>query len=164
MPAYLKAAARFIGKWEGKLNHAYLDTIASPAVWTIGYGWTGKIKRGGRWRSIRAGDYMSDKEALYYLERGVRDFARKVNKLIKVPVSRRQRMACISLAYNIGLGAFASSTLLRKLNNRNYVGAANEFPKWSYAGGVRVQGLLNRRREERWMFVHYVKGKKLKGA
>lgn len=161
---YLDNAAKFIAKWEGYLPYAYLDTIASPAVWTIGYGWTGKIKRGGVWRSIRSGDRMPQKEAQAYLAREVRKFAREVNRLIKVPVSRRQRMACISLAYNTGIGAFASSTLLRKLNARDYVGAANEFPKWSYAGGVQVQGLLNRRREERWMFVHYVKGKKLKGA
>jgi len=159
---YLDRAAVFIGRWEGCLLEAYLDTIASPPVWTIGFGWTGKIKKNGRWRSIRAGDRFTQKEADAYLSREIRKFAHEVNKLIKVPVSRRMRMMLISLAYNIGLGAFASSTLLRKLNRREYWGAAQEFPKWSFAGGVQIEGLLNRRRDEQRVFIHYAKGKRLR--
>lgn len=147
--------ARFIGRWEGLLLKAYLDTIASPPVWTIGYGWTGKIRdrKTGKLRPIRQGDRISKTYAARLLARGLKAALRDVNQLVKVPITVRQRMALMSLWWNIGPGAFADSTLLRRLNRRDYQGAANEFLKWKYAGGVEIEGLLNRRRAERRMFL-----------
>jgi GH24 family phage-related lysozyme (muramidase) len=147
--------ARFIGRWEGLLLRAYLDTIASPPVWTIGYGWTGKIRdpKTGKLRLIRQGDKISATYAARLLSRGLRTALRDINLLVKVPITVRQRMALMSLWWNIGPHAFATSTLLRKLNKRDYRGAADEFPKWKRAGGVTVEGLLNRRRSERRMFL-----------
>lgn len=147
--------ARFIGRWEGLLLKAYLDTIASPPVWTIGYGWTGKIrdKATGKLRPIRAGDRISPAYAARLLSRGLKEALRDVNLLVNVPITVRQRMALMSLWWNIGPHAFATSTLLRKLNQRDYQGAANEFLRWKLAGGVEIEGLLNRRRAERRMFL-----------
>lgn len=139
-------AARFVAKWEGLLQHAYLDTIASPPVWTIGYGHTGS--------DVHAGQFVTKRRALKLLTRDLRDAARAVNQNIHVRLAVRQRIALISLVFNCGPGAVAGSTLQAKLNARDYKGAADEFPKWSHAGGVVVQGLLNRRREEKWMFEH----------
>lgn len=141
----LSWAARFVAKWEGWLPTAYLDTIASPAVWTIGYGHTGGVREGQRW---------SKAKGLMVLTRDLRSAASAVNRSIRVKLTARQRIALISLAFNCGPGAVEGSTLQRKLNDGNYLGAANEFLEWSHAGGVVVQGLLNRRREERWMFLH----------
>lgn len=139
-------AARFVAKWEGLLLTAFLDTIASPAVWTIGYGHTGP--------DVHAGQTISRARALELLTQDLRSAARAVRDNIHVKLSVRQRIALISLAFNCGPGAVSGSTLQRKLNARDYKGAADEFLKWSHAGGVVVQGLLNRRREERWMFLH----------
>ena len=147
--------AKFIGRWEGLMLRAYLDTIASPPGWTIGYGWTGKIrdKKTGRLRQIRSGDRVSPVYAAKLLSRGLKAALRDINQLVKVPITIRQRMALMSLWWNIGPGAFADSSLLRWLNKRRYRLAANEFLRWKYAGGVAIEGLLNRRRAERRMFL-----------
>lgn len=137
-------AARFIAKWEGFLPYAYLDTIAFPHVWTIGYGHTGNVRPGERW---------SKAKALRVLARDCRFAARAVNRSIHVPITVRQRMALISLAFNCGPGAVEDSTLARELNRRHYVAAGNHFLDWVHAGGAVVQGLVNRRTEERAMFL-----------
>jgi lysozyme len=147
-------AAKFVAQWEGISLTAYLDTIASPPVLTIGAGHTGPIYKEGRWREIRKGDRISRRAVMKYLAKDLQTAAKAVNQSVHVPITVRQRMALISLAFNIGVGAFQASTLVRKLNNRNYRGAANEFLAWKYAGGQVIPGLLNRRRAERWMFTH----------
>jgi lysozyme len=141
----LSWAARFIAKWEGWEPVAYLDTIASPAVLTIGYGHTGGVRVGERW---------SKAKGLRVLTRDIRSAAQAVKSSIRVKLSVRQRIALISLVFNCGPGAVEGSTLQRKLNSGDYLGAANELLEWCHAGGVVVPGLLNRRREERWMFLH----------
>lgn len=139
-------AAKFVAKWEGFLPHAYLDTIASPAVWTIGYGHTGA--------DVHAGMFVSKREALRLLSHDLRLAARAVKQNIHVKLAVRQRMALISLAFNCGAGAVAGSTLQAKLNAGDYAGAADCFLEWDHAGGVVVEGLRNRRLAERWMFRH----------
>lgn len=142
----LRWPARFVAKWEGWRPEAYLDTIANPPVWTVGFGHTGK--------DVYKGLRISRTKGIRLLTQDLRHAARAVKTYVHVPITVRIRMALISLAFNIGVGAFAKSTLVRKLNNRNYKGAANEFLKWKFAGGVVIPGLLNRRRAERWMFTH----------
>lgn len=146
----LSWAARFIAKWEGYLPYPYLDTIASPAVWTAGYGHT---KYAGR-PPVLPGQFWSTGKALRVLTRDIRSAARAVKANVRVKLTVRQRIALISLVFNCGSGAIDGSELQQKLNRGNYLGAANEFLEWSHAGGVVVEGLLNRRREERWMFLH----------
>lgn len=147
--------ARFIGRWEGLLLKAYLDTIASPPVWTVGYGWTGKIRdrKTGKLRPIRAGDRISATYAARLLSRGLKAALRDINHSVNVPITIRQRMALMSLWWNIGPTAFATSSLLYKLNDGDYRAAADQFLRWRFAGGVEIEGLLNRRRAERRMFL-----------
>lgn len=146
----LSWAARFIARWEGFLPYPYLDTIASPAVLTAGYGHT---KYAGPPIPV-AGQRWSKAKALRVLTNDIRGAAKAVKRSVRVKLTVRQRIALISLVFNCGAGAIEGSTLQRKLNAGNYLGAANEFLEWSHAGGVVVQGLLNRRREERWIFLH----------
>jgi len=147
MPTWKLAwAARFVAKWEGLLLTSYLDTIASPPVWTIGYGHTGP--------DVGPGQKISKARALVLLTRDLRTAARAVARDVSVPLTTRQRIALISIYFNVGAGAMGASTLVRKLNAKDYHGAADEFLQWDHAGGVVVQGLLNRRRAERWMFLH----------
>jgi lysozyme len=136
-------AARFIAKWEGFLPNAYLDTIASPAVWTIGYGHT-PAQPGERW---------SRAKALRVLAADCRSASQAVAEYIDVPLTVRQRMALISFTFNCGPGALAASTLRRRLNARDYYRAGNELLRWDKAGGVSVWGLTRRRRAERRMFL-----------
>ena len=138
-------AARFIAKWEGFLSHAYLDTIASPAVWTIGYGHTGRVFAGMIWSKAKALDVlMSD----------IRWAAAAVREKVHVPLTIRQRIALISIVFNAGPGVLDGTHLILDLNAKRYKAAADRFLEWDHAGGVVVQGLLNRRRAERWMFLH----------
>ncbi|MBL4860894.1 MAG: lysozyme, partial [Acinetobacter sp.] len=61
--------------------------------------------------------------------------------------------ALVSLAYNIGTGAFSGSTLVKKLNVHDIRGAADQFDVWVNAGGKRMQGLVNRRTVEKALFL-----------
>lgn len=83
----------------------------------------------------------------------VESFADQVNKLISVPVTSNQFSALVSLAYNIGVGAFARSTLLKLLNQKLYDQSADQFMVWSRAGGRTLEGLRRRRSRERQLFL-----------
>jgi lysozyme len=76
-------------------------------------------------------------------------FARKVVNLVKKPITQNQFNALTSFAYNLGSGALASSTLLKKVNvNPNDITIRNEFLRWNKANGVALKGLTNRRIKE----------------
>lgn len=139
-------AARFVAKWEGYLSHAYLDTIASPPVWTIGHGHT---------HGVRPGQVVTKAEARKLLAADLRDAARAVDAAVTVRLTARQRIACISAVFNLGPGEILhGSGFITKLNRRDYRGAGDELMRWNHAGGVEVQGLTNRRRAERWLMQH----------
>jgi lysozyme len=73
-------------------------------------------------------------------------FAVDVDKLIKANINQNQFNAIASLAYNIGIGGLAKSTLLKKVNiNPNDPTIAAEFAKWNKVGGKVVNGLTKRR-------------------
>lgn len=81
---------------------------------------------------------------------------RAVNKNVKVKTSQNMFNALVSLVFNIGATAFANSTLLRKLNQGDYQGAWNEFPRWNKitknGGKIISAGLTHRRAEEQEVF------------
>lgn len=130
-----------IASYEGLRLTAYQDVAD---VWTIGYGHT---------LGVQEGDTITHAEADAMLANDVGERAREVSAAIKVPVTQNQFDACVCLAYNIGVGAFKGSTLLRLLNSGDYVGAALQFPRWDKAGGVSVAGLTKRRLGEQMMFL-----------
>ena len=82
-----------------------------------------------------------------------RDFADKIFPSIKVKVTQSQFDAMVSLAYNIGAGAFLKSTLLKKVNAGDFAGAGEQFLRWNKAGGKEVLGLTKRREREKQLFL-----------
>ena len=141
-----KEGLELIKEFEGFRSLAYL----CPAnVWTIGYGNT--FYQDGR--KVKKGDRISESEAERLLKITVESFADQINQLIKVPVTSNQFSALVSLAYNIGVGAFARSTLLRFLNQKLYNQCADQFMVWSKAGGRTLEGLRRRRSRERALFL-----------
>lgn len=76
-----------------------------------------------------------------------------VSKLVKVPLTQNQFDALVSFAYNVGVAAFAKSTLLRKLNNADYKGAADGLLAWNKGGGKVLVGLTRRRQAEKELFL-----------
>ena len=132
-----------ICSFEGLELKAYLD---SANIWTIGYG---TIIRNGV--KVKKGDTCTIEQAKAYMASDLKSFESAVNK-VKVPLNQNQYDALVSLAYNIGVNAFANSTLLKKLNAQDYKGAAAQFDVWNKVKGKVVQGLVNRRAKERKLF------------
>lgn len=135
------AGLAHIKKWEGCSLTAYRD-VAN--VLTIGYGSTGPhVKPGMRITEFRAESLLKDD-----LDR----FERAVEKLVKVPLTDNQFAALVSFAFNVGVGALQSSTLLKKLNAGDYASVPSELMKWVNAGGRKVNGLVNRRKGDGALF------------
>jgi len=76
-----------------------------------------------------------------------------VNRYVQVPINSNQFDALVDFAYNMGTGALKTSTLLKKLNKEDYVGASEEFGKWVYGGGKKLKGLVTRRQREKELFL-----------
>lgn len=131
----------FIEAWEGCKLTAYQDIVG---IWTIGVGHTGpEVVRGKR---------ITQAEADAILAADLVRFERAINAEVKVPLTQNQFDALVSLAFNIGVGAFSKSTLLRKLNAHDFVGAAKAFLSWNRAGGKVSNGLTKRREAEMNVF------------
>lgn len=130
-----------IKKFEGFREHPY---ICPGGQLTIGYG---KAIKPGEYTSITKG------EAEVLLRNTVASFERSVKKLVTVPLNQNQYDALVSFAYNVGIGSFKRSTLLKKLNAGDYTGAADELPKWNKSKGKILKGLVRRREIERNLFL-----------
>ncbi|MFV5363688.1 lysozyme [Acinetobacter oleivorans] len=135
-----------ICNFEGLKLSAYDD---GTGVWTIGYGTT-RYPNGKR---VSEEDRCSLEQAKTYMQHDLKIFERAVNSSVKVPLKQNQFDTLVSLTYNIGVGAFKHSTLLKKLNSGDYKEAANQFDVWVNAGGKRLQGLVNRRAMEKKLFL-----------
>jgi GH24 family phage-related lysozyme (muramidase) len=75
-----------------------------------------------------------------------------ISRHVKVPLAQCQFDALVSFVFNVGVGAFMESTLLRKLNAGDYESVPSELRKWVNAGGQRLPGLVTRREAEAKMF------------
>lgn len=135
--AALAIATPFIAKHEGLRQHAYLDPVRVP---TICYGST---------LGVNIGDYKSKKECDDLLGKEIYGFMTAVDKAVTVDLPPARRAALTSFAYNVGVANFKRSTLLKKLNAGDTVGACNELDRWVYAKGKKLNGLVKRRKEEK---------------
>ena len=142
------SALNLIKKFEGLELTSYPDT---GGIWTIGYGNTINKDTG---QAIKQGDKIDLATAERWLKQDIAEREKYIKPLIKVPITENQKAAIISLAYNIGTGAFAKSTLLRLLNqgaDKKLV--ADQFLKWNKVKGFEVKGLTNRRKLEKDLFL-----------
>lgn len=140
----LRWAARFIAPFEGLRTVAYYD---SGGILTIGYGHTGP--------DVYHRQVITKAKALALLVSDLREAARAVKRNVHVPLTARQRIAAISFTFNVGEGGLQSSTFLRELNAGHPAAAANALLLWVRdADGTVLEGLLRRRRLERWLFLH----------
>ena len=125
---------------EGLRLTAYQDSVG---VWTIGYGHT---------NGVHAGMTCTQEQADQWLQEDVQGAVYVVNSVVTAPLNQNQFDALVDFVFNLGSGNFQSSTLLKLLNQGDYQGASNEFPKWNHAGGVVVNGLTTRRLAEQKLF------------
>lgn len=142
-----KAGIDLIKKWEGFRAETYRDAVG---VLTIGYGTTAMAGVG---IDPKPGMRITEAQAEEYLRRGIDKFAREIRPAITAPINENEFAAFVSLAYNIGPGAFRKSSALRHFNQGNKAKAADAILLWNKAGGKVLRGLVNRRNEERALFL-----------
>ena len=107
------------------------------------------------WVAVR-GVYHDWAIYIHWEENGieyVKDFGDKILQLVKVPLNQNQFDALVSICYNIGMGNFSKSTLLKKINQGDFKGASLEFEKWNKSGGIVLAGLVKRRLKEKALFI-----------
>lgn len=134
----------FIKGFEQLRLKAYPDPGTGGKPWTIGWGHTKGVMQGDRITQEQAEQFFSDDLAVFELT---------VNSAIKRPMTQNQFDAMVSLAFNIGGPNFAQSTLVKKFNAGDVQGAADQFPRWKFANGNEMLGLIKRRAAEREMFL-----------
>lgn len=123
----------------------------SGAPWTIGYGATGP--------DVVEGLTITLQEAEMRLSMHLNGFEADVTRLVKVPLNSNQFSALVSFVYNLGAGNLSTSTLLKKLNKSDYLGAAAEFQVWANVKDKKtgvvtpVRGLKIRRDAEAALFL-----------
>lgn len=136
-----------IKSFEGFSARPYLCPAGVP---TIGYGAT--YYPDGR-RVTMQDRPVTEADATAMLRSMLASYEAGVSRYVLVPVTQGQFDALVSFAYNLGLSALKSSTLLRLVNARDWQGAAAQFGRWNRAGGKVLPGLTRRREAERVMFL-----------
>ena len=129
---------------EGLSLRAYPDPGTGGDPWTIGYGHTGP--------EVHPGMTITRQEADDLLRQDAERVAAQVQNLVMAPLTQNEFDALVCFVYNVGVSNFAKSTMLRKLNQQDYDGAANEFDRWTRAAGHVLPGLVARRQEEKELF------------
>lgn len=148
-PLVSEIAIDLIKEFEGFEGQAYIDTDGTPV---IGYGLS---KIAGK--PVRLGDRISPERADAALKSHLREIDRELAKIVKVKLSDRQKSALASICFNVGINGIKNSTLIKKINNHDFAGAANEFLRWDKANMrgrlVQLPGLTRRRSAERQLFL-----------
>jgi lysozyme len=140
--AALDIAYDFVRKHEGCRLQAYQDL---GGVWTIGYGHTDSgIKQGLVWTQDQANSVLMI---------DLRAASVAIESHVISSLNDQQTAAVTSFVFNLGIGAFSGSTLLKLINAGDYIGAAKQFPLWDHVGPQEIKGLLIRRLEEALLFL-----------
>lgn len=138
-------------QWEGFKLAVYKDSAGLP---TIGVGHlitkselaAGTIVIGGV--AVQYAGGLTDQQALDLLSQDVTPAEQAVNTRVTVELNQNQFDALVSFTFNVGVGAFTGSTLLKVLNQSQYDQVPAQLLRWTRAGGKVVQGLVNRRQNE----------------
>ena len=134
-------------KVEGFRNSPYLDTANVP---TIGFGFT--YYPSGK-RVTMNDSPITLNEAIEILKVILAEFEQWVCEKVIQPINQNQFDALVSFCYNVGKGAFNTSTLLKKVNNNPCDPTIeDEFKRWVYSGGKKTKGLKKRRNMESYLY------------
>lgn len=137
--AWVGVAIAAIGGFEGLRTVAYLDPVSIP---TACFGET---------LGVEMGQVYTVEQCKEMLGNRLEEFGRGVDSCTKVALPPYRKAALVSFAYNVGVANYCQSTLVRKLNAGDTVGACNELSKWTKARGITLPGLVTRREQERLM-------------
>lgn len=122
--------------FEGRKYKAYQDQVG---VWTCGDGHT---------KGVGPSTVCDDALADEWLKQDTLEAANAVNRLVTTQLTQHEFDALVDFVFNLGVNAFAQSTMLIYLNRGDHIRAAGQFERWDMAGGKHVAGLLRRREAE----------------
>ena len=125
-----------VASFEGLRTIAYRDPVGIPTICF------------GEIEGVRLGDSRTAEECRALLGDRVAEFGRAVDRCVTVPLPPARKAALVSFSYNVGIGAFCGSTLVKKLN-ANDPKACDELLRWTKAKGIELPGLVKRREQER---------------
>lgn len=131
------SAAAFIVPFEGLETEPYLDAVGIPT------------NCGGNTQNVDMTKTMTHEECMALLVEDTKLAQDCVITNSVVPMTENEVKAYTSFVFNVGCGNFKSSTLLKKLNAGDHEGACDELPRWIYAKGKKLNGLVRRRAKER---------------
>ena len=154
------AVVPIVQKHEGVRYKAYADPASARAVesrkpasqrkpgwqqfsgapWTICYGHT---------KGVREGDTATPEQCVRWAAEDARAHGVGISKCVYVAVPMDSAIALLSFAFNVGVRNFCTSTLVKHLNAGNLEAACNGLSAWVYAKGIKLPGLVDRRRDER---------------
>lgn len=134
----LATTGMFVAQHEGLVLGTYIDPVG---IITSCYGHTGK--------ELKLNQKFTESQCLDQLAEDLSKHDKEMMKYIKVSLSSEEHAAYLSFSYNVGVGNFKSSTLLKLLNKEKRVEACNQLTNWVFAKGKKLKGLVNRREEEK---------------
>ena len=129
-----------IKKFEGCELEAYK---CAAGVWTIGYGST---------KGVNEGDTITQEEADKLLTEEMSEYEGYINDMVTSDLKQNEFDALVSWVYNLGPSNLSSSTLLQRLNNKDWQDIPNQIKRLNKAGGEVKQGLIRRREAEALLF------------
>ena len=129
-----------IKKFEGCELEAYK---CAAGVWTIGYGST---------KGVKEGDTITQEEADSLLLHEMDEYESYINDMVKSDLKQNEFDSLVSWVFNLGPSNLSSSTLLQKLNNKNWDEVPAQIKRWNKAGGKVLHGLIRRREAEALLF------------
>jgi lysozyme len=147
--AGLLAALPLVTFFEGTIYPAYLDPIGIPTICR------------GHTKGVKLGQVATPQECDEKTVEDLLEAEKVVNSCVTVPLNSNQKSAFTSFAFNVGRGkkgvkdgfcelkSGRPSTLITKLNARDYTGACDQLLSWTKAGGIELKGLAKRRHAER---------------
>jgi lysozyme len=127
------AGLTFVASFEGLRLYAYPDI---GGVWTIGYGHT---------RTAQKGMSITKQQAMSLLKADLAVAEQAVHLYVHVGLNQNRYNALVSFVFNVGVGAFRSSTLLKQLNGGDYGGVPKQLLRWNKVNGRPIAGLTRRR-------------------
>jgi len=125
-----------VGGYEGYSEYTYTDPVGIP---TICFGHTQTASEVTRRTRAECEGLLAEEIEEAHLA---------IERCVAVQLSDNEQIAYTSFTYNVGAANFCGSTLVKKLNSGDHIGACHELSRWVYARGVRLQGLANRRADE----------------
>lgn len=145
------AGEALIKRYEGLRTQAYRDAVG---IWTIGFGHTAMAGA----PEVTPGMRITRGEADAIFARDAASFADQVAVSIRAPLTDNQFSALVSFAYNVGMGAFRKSSVLKAINGNQFEAVPRRLNMWVLAGGKVLPGLVKRRAAEAALFMSLDRG------